>query len=166
MSRSEPPIRARRAAMYRFIIYGAGLGVLGVLVIVGSLYLETIVVADATGEKPLYLKVFDHIGIAFLSLGIVGIILDLPNWQKYFQERLGEVVTQRNYLNTLGNEELIALQTATLKAFFKVEDIDREGSLLNFFHSRIHKLIASPFRENIASILQIERDTDPTYLSR
>lgn len=158
--------------MKKFHSFGACLIVLGVFVIFGSLYWETIVVSSESlpkavkvnHEKPIYLMFLDHVGIAFLSLGILGIILDLPNWQKYFQERLSEVVTQRKYLNTLSKDELIGLQTATLKAFFKVEDIDREGSLLSFFHSRIHDLIASPYRQGVASTVQAEHEPNTPYL--
>jgi hypothetical protein len=151
--------------MKRILVGGIGLALVGVLIIVFALYLEpSPSLAPTSHESSVVVKFLDHVGIAFLSLGILGIILDLPNWQKYFQERLAEVVTQRNYLRSLGKDELVGLQTATLKAFFEVEDIDREGSLLNYFHSRVQRVIAEPFRESLSFVVKYAKSQDANKL--
>jgi hypothetical protein len=109
------------------------------------------------------LQFFNNLGLAFISIGLIGIIVNLRDWKNYFQERLAEIIIKKNYLNTLDKSELIDLQTSTLKAFFKVNDIDREGSFLNYFLSKIHGFIGSPYRENvniviIASVLKNKKE--------
>jgi hypothetical protein len=94
-------------------------------------------------------RLLDHLSIALFSIGLIAIVIEFRDWQKYFQERIAETMVQQTYLKTLDRDQLIALQTNTLKAFFKVDDLDRKDSFLEFFHSRIHKYIASPYREDV-----------------
>ncbi len=91
-------------------------------------------------------KLLDHLAIALFSVGLIAIIIEFRDWQEYFQKRIAETILQQSYLRMLDKDQLIALQTNTLKAFFQVEDLDRKDSFLEFFHSRIHKYIASPPR--------------------
>ncbi|HWN09931.1 MAG TPA: hypothetical protein VNO50_11830 [Pyrinomonadaceae bacterium] len=98
---------------------------------------------------------FEHLGVALIILGLVGIIVDFDDWQKYFQERLAETIVKRDYLRTLDEPELLSLQTDTLKAFFQVDDIDRKGSFLEYFHTRIRDFIGSPYREDAYAIMSI-----------
>lgn len=99
------------------------------------------------------IQLLEHLGVALIVLGLVGIMVDFRDWREYFQERLAEIVVKRSYLGTLDRNELISLQTDTLKAFFKVEDIDRKGSFLDYFHSRIRDFIGSPYREDVRNIM-------------
>lgn len=101
------------------------------------------------------IKFFEHVGVALIILGLVGIIVDFDDWRKYFQERLAETIVKRDYLRTLDEAELLSLQTDTLKAFFQVDDIDRKGSFLEYFHTRIRDFIGSPYREDTHAILSI-----------
>lgn len=106
----------------------------------------------------------DHAGVACLSLGTLGVILDLPNWESYFHQRLADVVVERKFLRTLGSDELIQLQIQTLKAFFKVEDLDKEGLLLNYFTKRIQRQIAQPFREDANTTIVYKHDPENSNL--
>jgi len=94
-------------------------------------------------------RLLDHLAIALFSIGLVAIIIEFRDWREYFQQRIAETILQQAYLRTLDRDQLIAIQTNTLKAFFKVEDLDRKDSFLEFFHSRLHKYIASPYREDV-----------------
>ena len=46
---------------------------------------------------------------------------------------------QQSYLNRLDQKALAQLQTSVLKAQFKDEQIDHEGSFLNYFHNNLHR---------------------------
>jgi len=119
----------------------------------------------ANSSVALALKLMEHMGIALITIGIVGIIVDFPDWQKYFQARVAETIIHRNYLKTLSKPQLIDLQTDTLKAFFGLDDIDRAGSLLEFFHVKINSHIGSPYRENVHATLSIvPSDKESTYV--
>lgn len=101
------------------------------------------------------LKLGEHLGVAAIIFGLVAIIMEVPHWQKYFQERLAKTVIEREYLKTLSKAELISLQTDTLKAFFEVDEIDREESFLDYFHTKIRGYIGSPYREDTTGIITI-----------
>jgi hypothetical protein len=94
-------------------------------------------------------KQLEHLAIALFSVGLIAVLIEFRDWQEYFQKRIAETILQQAYLNTLDRDQLIALQTNTLKAFFKVDDLDRQGSFLEFFHTRLHSYIGSPFREDV-----------------
>lgn len=104
----------------------------------------------------------NDLGLAFIVFGIVSIILQFEDWKAYFQDRLKDIVVQRAYLESLSPEELTALQVATLKAKYKGTDIDREGSFLQYFQSKIQDYIGSPYRENVTSSFLIEEASEKT----
>lgn len=104
------------------------------------------------------------VGIAIFSIGVVGVLLDFPEWRKYFQDRLADIVRDKAYLSTLSREELVVLQTATLEAFFGADNIDAEGSFLKYFQRRIHNLIGSPYREDSHDSVAVELDAENNCL--
>lgn len=143
-------------------VVGCLLGLLAVLV---ALYIEVHLHTTTSLLGKVGIEFLKHIGIALLVLGLVGIILDFRDWREYFQERLAEIVVKKSYLTTLDRSQLISLQTDTLKAFFKAEDIDRKGSFLDYFHSKIRDFIGSPYREDINNIMVLApTDEDDGYL--
>src|SRR2546429_652112 len=87
-----------------------------------------------------------------IVLKTIGILLTL-----IFAGRL----IQRLRTRTGSKEELVQLQTQTLKAFFEVEELDREGSLLRYFHRRVQSDIAKPYRQGILTIIKYEMSADP-----
>lgn len=140
--------------MNQLFRYGYLLVVLGLLIIFIGLYIdgqfnphERFVV--------LVLKLLDEAGIALFLAGTVGILLELPDWRDYFQRELAKIIVDQAYLNKMNNDQLIALQTNTLKAFFKTADIDRKDSLLHYYYSRIHQHIGSPYRESANDVINI-----------
>jgi hypothetical protein len=138
---------------------------LGVLIILSVSYYEVVQHPDSP-LKLVVVEFLKHVGVALLVLGLVGIILDFRDWREYFQEQLAEIVTRRVYLETLDKGELVTLQTDTLKAFFKAQDIDRQGSFLEYFHSRIRDFIASPYREDLKNFLVISPESEDRWLVR
>jgi hypothetical protein len=137
-------------------IFKAGLAAIlfGLLAALLALFLQE-KFKPTTFPPTLAIKFLGDIGIALFSVGLIGIILDFKDWSVYFQDRLAEIIIQKKYLYTLNESQLINLQTDTLKAFFKLDDIDRKGSFLEFFHSKIRKLIGSPFREHIQGVVEV-----------
>lgn len=104
------------------------------------------------------------LSIAMVSLGIIGILINLPDWKKYFQRSLAEVVMHQSYLNTLDKEELIGIQKSTLKAFFENEKIDRRGSLLEYCQVKLQKYIGEPYRENVRRHIKLDKADGDGYL--
>lgn len=106
------------------------------------------------------LKLSEHLGMAAIVLGIVSIIVEFHDWQDYFQRRLADIVIERKYLTTLDREKLLDLQTDTLKAYFKDENIDHKESFLDFFRTKIQEFIGSPYKEGTRHVITITLSED------
>ena len=113
----------------------------------------------------LFFKFLEHVGIAAIILGLVTIIVDFDTWRKYFQERLADTIVRRDFLETLSPEKLVDLQTDTLTAYYKTEDVSREDSFLEFFRSRIQDFIGSPYRKDVDNLIIIKNAADTDTLS-
>jgi hypothetical protein len=100
-------------------------------------------------------RVIDHLSIAFFSVGVVAFVLEFRDWQNYVEERIVRTVVQRGYLRTLSREQLVALQTESMEAFFGLDNLGDKGSFMEYFNSRIRGLIASPYREDVRFQLAI-----------
>lgn len=105
-------------------------------------------------------SLLSQIGIALIIMGIIAIILQFKDMKSYFQDRLKEIVIQRSYLESLSDEELTTIQIDTLKAKYKNTDIDKEGSFLHYFQSKIQGYLEYPYRESVNSSLLIEIDEE------
>jgi len=134
--------------------YLASLGCIAILV---SLVSEHYVYKYYVPSTPVIvgLNFISHIGLALFTLGIITVALDLPEWKLYFQQRLAESTLQSEYLRTLDNKKLIELQSETIKAYFKDDKLDREGSFMKYFHLKIHSYLGSPYRENNQKIFSL-----------
>ena len=138
-------------------------GVIGILI--GIVVILVMIVIEELARPQAHwaaivIELAVHLGMAAIIFGLVGIIMDFPHWQKYFQERLAKTVIERNYLKTLSKEQLITLQTDTLKAFFEADEIDREESFLEYFRQRIHGYIGRPYREDTDGIITVTLSPD------
>lgn len=91
------------------------------------------------------------ISLALIGFGVFSFALDTKNWKEYFAERLKDVILENDYLKTLDADTLKDLQTRVLKAQFKNQMIDKEGSFLNYFHYHLHRFISEPYREDVAT---------------
>jgi hypothetical protein len=148
--------------MKKNLVYGLLIIMTGIIIILSALVIEELY-KPGSSLATIALKFLHHIGIALISIGIIGIILDFRDWRKYFQERIADTIIQKEYLKTLDSTELINLQINSLKAFFRVDDIDRKDSFLDFFHKKIHGYIGSPYREDVIEVFSINYSQDKRY---
>jgi len=100
------------------------------------------------------------LSIALMGLGIFGVLLDSKNWREYFGERLKEIVIDNSYLKTLDTSTLKQLQTSVLKAQFNNQQIDKDGSFLEYFNRHLHKFISEPYREDVSTEVLMKKIPD------
>jgi|ERR1043165_2634682 len=74
--------------------YGTFIALLGILVILMTILFEEAYKPLSHG-KEIAVSLLDHLGIAFISIGIIGIIVDLNDWRKYFQQRIADTTLAR-----------------------------------------------------------------------
>jgi hypothetical protein len=94
-----------------------------------------------------------------MSLGLVGMILDMKGWKEYFENGLINIMLRPDYLKTQSKEKLTEYQIEVFKKYYKREDIDQEGRFLRYCLGHIHKFITEPYREEIRENLLIEQES-------
>lgn len=102
-----------------------------------------------------FLDLIKSLGIALIGFGLFGILVNTKNWREYFAERLKEVVLEQKFLDNMDLDALRDLQTRVMKAFFRDQSIDREGSFLNYFQTNLLKFISEPYREDVMSEVEL-----------
>jgi hypothetical protein len=175
--------------MKNTIIYGLAAIILGLLLIFGSLYWEaetkpsanrpvaasvTAVTGDHSKEAtriehpqsgiiPVFIKLIETVGVTLFGIGLLNIVLETRDWREYFENRVQHLIMEQSYLNGLDKEALQLLQVRALKAQYKDEKIDHEGSFLNYFHSNLHQYIAEPYREDVTVEMLFRRGKDQSW---
>jgi hypothetical protein len=109
-----------------------------------------------TWWKALELKLTGEGSLAFLSIGAIALLLELPHLSKYFQTKVANTIRGKEYLKTLKNLELETLQADALKALWELEDIGGEDGLYNYAKTKVTACIAQPYRENILGLIEIK----------
>lgn len=120
--------------------------------------------ADAIWSGATWLKFMSSLGATLITLGLIAILVDLPDWRNYFGKRLKEIVLDRKYLENLGNEELLSVQKEVMKSRYQGNDIDKEDSFLQYMLNSIEHLINSPYREHVSANVQLSINSDGSLM--
>lgn len=138
--------------------------IIGLLIVFITLYFKPDNL-DTTDEiEKLAFSFFELLGFTLFTSGIFTFLLQLPDWRKYFEERLQSIVLEQEYLNTLDGTSLSNLQVKTLKAYYHSSDIDKEGSFLKHFQDNISQFISKPFREDVISEINFIEEVVDGYI--
>jgi hypothetical protein len=103
----------------------------------------------------LFSKMMAEIGLALISIGGIALLLEVPFMSSYFQTKIAQTMTAQEYLRRLKKEQLETLQADSLKAYWELEDIDREGTLYDYCKNQVQSFIAKPYRENVTGVYTI-----------
>jgi hypothetical protein len=152
-------------------VYWISFGLLGIgcTLIAGSLLLEQRQEASGQNEKTPAMqgmgigpsgkfasKALAELGLAVFSIGGIALLLEVPVMSSYFQTKIARTMTAKEYLKKLERGQLETLQADTLKAYWKLEGIERGGTLYDYCKNQVQGFIAEPFRENIVGIYKIK----------
>jgi hypothetical protein len=100
-------------------------------------------------------KMLGEIGLALISIGGIALLLEVPVMSNYFQTKIARTMTKQEYLKRLKKEQLETLQVDSLKAYWELEEIDREG-LYDYCKNQVQGFIAKPYRENVLGIYTVK----------
>lgn len=93
---------------------------------------------------------------SLLSLGLIGVILQLKDTKDYFAEALSALVIEESYIKKLNHEQLKKLQKKILERIFENNgELDRENSFYKFYNRKIESFIGQPYRENFHNTVAI-----------
>ena len=107
----------------------------------------------------LALKSLEHLSIAVLLLGAVGVILEFKSWSKYFEERLADTIMTNRYLQARGQDELGTHLINVFEAYYEKE-LNYKDSFLEFFRDTLQDKIVAPFRQETRTLITISKRDD------
>lgn len=117
----------------------------GLVLVTGSRLIN--LAAQFLGKSTL-MEVMKDVGVAIFIFGMFNILVDLPSWRKYFEERIKAILIQQDYLDGLSDGVLLALETNVLKARFKSTSLSSPESLHHFIRKNIQTFLPLPYHEN------------------
>jgi hypothetical protein len=143
-------------------IYSYLFGIGGLVLIIGVVWYE-----EEHTTLPEYTKVGLHvlieIGIALISVALIGILLETKHWSDYFNKKLKNIVIDKDFLHTLNEENVSKLYQNTTAEKFGDQVKDKK-SLYEFLTKRTLNDIATPYRENFSLKLEIQKSgTELSY---
>lgn len=101
-------------------------------------------------------NVMISISSSLISLGLIGVILQLKDTKDYFGEALSALVIKENYIEKLSREQLKSLQKKILEKLFENNgELDRENSFYKFYNRKIESYIGRPYREKFHNTIAI-----------
>jgi hypothetical protein len=103
----------------------------------------------------LTLNFLDHLAVALISIGIIGLLFEVKEWRERFHTELTNIVNDVDQLIKLRDEEIKARQIRILQAVLKNKEINKEGGILDFYLTKIEKYIATPYREDTIGITKV-----------
>jgi hypothetical protein len=111
---------------------------------------------NAISKLGLLLDFLSHVGLGLVIIGLLTILLDFNHWTHYFEKRLSNIVTEKQYLQTLDKDSLAQLQTEVLKAYFNNNEIGGSDGFLTHYQKNIQSLINTPFRTNVNLVYMVD----------
>lgn len=122
-------------------------GVFGILVGVLLVLLSRVLFASLPSEWLGVLRdVLKDVGIAIILFGLLNVMVDLPGWRQYFEERIKAIVIQQDYLKSLDSGTLLALGTSVTQARLKLPGLGDPGTLLYFLNENMDRFLAFPYQ--------------------
>ena len=76
---------------------------IGLLIVYITLYNKP----QDPGDNYLIFSFFELLGFTIFTSGIFTILFQLPDWRKYFEERLKGIILEQDYLNSLDSNSLV-----------------------------------------------------------
>src|SRR5712692_1417439 len=137
--------------------------ILFVLVGIGSIAISLWFEVKETPAPKVFAKAFAELGLALISIGGIALLLEVRFMSDYFQRKIAQTMTQEEYLKKLSKDQLEGVQADSLKAYWELEDMDREGTLYDYCKNQVQGYIAKPYRENVKGTYTIESVNDETH---
>lgn len=101
------------------------------------------------------IKFLDHLAVASLSIGVIGLLLEFEHTRKYFHDQMIDLVLDRGFLKDLSDDAVRELQVKTLNRVFGMENIDKASDFFDFYMNKIQNFLVSPYREGTVGTMDI-----------
>lgn len=103
-------------------------------------------------------ELFVHLSVAAIVFGVFNMIIGIPDWSRYFEQRLQNIVFKHGYLRSLSKEQLRTLWRRIIRATFDNQEIDRVGTFADYFDRHLHAALGDPYRESVRGVMSYEED--------
>jgi hypothetical protein len=152
---SEALLHAIKAALF-FCMTGA------------IIILIAIVLRDHFTLSPIdktMVELLEKIGEACIVVGLVDVIIHLPDWNRYFLDNIRRSIMEDEYLDRLDDDALKALIGRALRIRLgnPAITLTTKGGFLDYLLSDIQQFIAEPYREGVVEEITCGRRDDDFF---
>lgn len=144
-----------------FLSYGIAICAIGLVLLFGSQLYEGFQVHP--GESWAVLShalrgLLEKTALALIVIGVIDLTLHIPSVNKYFADRLSDLIIRDEYLTRLGAARLTELLNRALGALAGSPDLssNQRGSFLEYFHRNLRSFISSPYRETAVQVIHCD----------
>lgn len=115
---------------------------------------------------PYSIKFLDHLAVAFLSIGAIGIILEIPHLHDYFYGLFVDALTDPKYIQDRKKDDgwLKSQQMKLMAGLFGkneeiaklfLADMEKPGSFFHYYYDQLQDFIGAPYRADYVGITTI-----------
>lgn len=115
---------------------------------------------------PYSIKFLDHLAVAFLSIGAIGIILEIPHLHDYFYGLFVDALTDPKYIQDRKKDDgwLKSQQMKLMAGLFGkneeiaklfLADMEKPGSFFHYYYDQLQSFIGAPYRADYVGITTI-----------
>lgn len=152
----------RILAKYALIPIGTGIGAIAFVIYFEHKYLPEPPAHPSIVYSilPYSLKFGDHLAIAFLSIGVVTLLLEFTHLQKYFYGLFAEALTDDRYVQQRSTDKawVKKIQTMLMTGVFG-DSINREGTFFHDYYDQLQNFVGAPYRDQYTGTTAVEDST-------
>ncbi|HEX3582792.1 MAG TPA: hypothetical protein VH087_13580 [Thermoanaerobaculia bacterium] len=101
-----------------------------------------------------------HLSVAGIVFGLFNMVIEIPDWSRYFERRLQNIVFKHGYLRSLNIDQLRVLWRRIIRAMFDSQVVDRPGTFADYFDRHLLADLGNPYRENVRGVMSYEEHGD------
>lgn len=96
-----------------------------------------------------------ELGIALLSVAIIGVVIETRHWSEYFRTKLMEIIVSPENIAQLNDYRIKIMQMNIFRRQYG-EHVVAKDSMLDYFNRKLLSEIAIPFREDYSLQIDVE----------
>jgi hypothetical protein len=115
--------------------------------------------AELLSQRSHWYELFFHIGDTLVIAGLIGLVLELTEFARYFEERLSKVIGEDQFLSLFSPDKLESISRAALRTSLGKTITNPASQWEDFFGVVLHEiptLFTQCYRENYSEVIHMK----------